>query len=623
MFTDMVGYATLGQKNESLSLVLVEDQRNLIRPILKNHNGREVKTMGDAFLIEFHSALEAVECSYDIQLKVREYNISAPNEKKINLRAGIHLGDVVDSNGDISGDAVNIASRIEPIADDGGISLTRQVYDQVHNKFEGPFSLVGLRKLKNIESPVEVYKVVMPWEHTSPKQYLSKRRLAVLPFVNISPDPNDEFFSDGLTEEMINRLSELKGLEVIARTSVINYKRTQKSVAEIGQELATGVLLEGSVRKAGNKIRVNAQLIDSSTEGHLWADKFDRNLGDIFAVQSEIAESVARALEVKLLSSHDKDTDDVAAYTMYLKAVQLIHEETMKSLVEAVKLLEGAISRDTRFARAYASLAYAWMGLANFDEFTMDAEKAQMAARKALEFGPDWAESHAAMANVHILLDRFEEGLAEARKAGELNPNLAAAQFSLGLVHTAMGELEPAVDAFAKATDLDPLSFMTRFHLAQILFLSGREAESLAVSEKLKELHANNPKSYIISAYLYTNRREFEKAQAILDEGFRVDPDEHLIRLNQGVLYALSGRRKEAEDTLKFIERDKIESNRLLGRLYVNAALGNNDAALDALFRMAETHSWPAWVKSDPVFKELRTDKRFREFCQRVGIPHL
>ena len=325
MFTDMVGYTALSQKNESLSLALVEHQRNLIRPILKKHNGREVKTMGDAFLIEFPSALDAVKCSYDIQVAIREFNFSAPKEKKIHLRAGIHLGDVVDSKGDISGDAVNIASRIEPLADDGGISITRQVYDQVHNKFEEHVALVGLRKLKNVDSPVEVYKVVMPWESTVPQQDLNKKRLAVLPFVNISPDPNDEFFSDGLTEEMITRLSELKGLEVIARTSVMNYKRTQKSITQIGQELGTGVLLEGSVRKAGNRIRVTAQLIDSSTEGHLWAEKFDRNLDDIFAVQTEIAESVARSLKVKLLPSHDKDTDDITAYTMYLKAVQLIH----------------------------------------------------------------------------------------------------------------------------------------------------------------------------------------------------------------------------------------------------------------------------------------------------------
>ncbi|MCL5068601.1 MAG: tetratricopeptide repeat protein [Thaumarchaeota archaeon] len=621
MFTDMVGYTALGQKNESLSLALVEQQRNLIRPILKKHNGREVKTMGDAFLIEFPSALEAIKCSYDIQVAIREFNFSTPNDEKIHLREGIHLGDVVDSNGDISGDAVNIASRIEPLADDGGISITRQVYDQVHNKFEEHVALVGLRKLKNVDSPVEVYKVVMPWESTLPQQDLNKKRLAVLPFINISPDPNDEFFSDGLTEEMITRLSELKGLEVIARTSIMNYKRTQKSITQIGHELATGVLLEGSVRKAGNRIRVTAQLIDCSTEGHLWAEKFDRDLGDIFAVQSEIAESVARSLKVKLLSYHDKDTDDVIAYTMYLKAVQLIHEETMDGLREAVKLLDGAISRDDNFARAYASLAYAWMGLTNFEEFTIDTEKARTAAQRALELEPDWAESHAAMASVYILLDRFGEALVEARKAGELNPNLADVQNSLGVIHTAMGELEQAVAAFTRATDLDPLSFMARFNLAQILFLSGREDDSLAASEKLKQLHPNNPKSYLVSAYLHSYRKDFEKAQAILDEGFRIDAGEHLIRLNQGVLYALSGRRKEAEDVLKLIENDKIESNRLIGRLYVNAALGNNEAALDALLRMAETHSWPAWVKSDPIFKELRTDKRFGEFCRKVGIP--
>ncbi len=623
MFTDMVGYTALGQSNESLSLAMVEEQRNLIRPILKKHNGREVNAMGDAFLIEFSSALEALRCSYDIQRAIREFNISLPDKEKIRLRAGIHLGDVVDSMGDISGDAVNIASRIEPLADDGGVCLTRQVFDQVHNKFEGQLALVGLRKLKNIDSSVEVYKVVMPWERTLPQQELSKKRIAVLPFVNISPDPKDEFFSDGLTEEMISRLSVLKGLQVIARTSVMNYKHTGKSIAQIGAELSSGILLEGSVRKSGNRIRVTAQLIDSSTEGHIWAEKFDRDLSDIFAVQSEIAERVARSLEVKLLFSHSEDTDDVTAYTMYLKAVQLIREDTVKSLREAVTLLEGAVSRDNRFVRAYASLAYAWMDLAQFEEFTTDVEKAEVVAQRALDLGPDRAESHAAMASVHITLDRFEDGLVEARKAGELNPNLADAQHSLGVIHIAMGELDQAVDAFTKATDLDPLSFSARFNLANVLFLSGREDESLSVSEKLQELHPNNTMSYLVPSYLYTFRKEYDKAQAILDEGRRVDPDDRFILLNQGVLYALSGRRKEAEDILKLIENEKIESNRLIGRLHVNAALGNIDSALDTLMRMAETHSWPAWVTSDPLFRELRKDPRFREFCEKVRIPPL
>jgi len=620
MYTDIIGYTSLAQKNEPLALALLKDQGEIVRRVLSRHEGREIKTMGDAFLIEFPSALEATRCAYEIQKAVREHNASKSSDEIIHLRIGLHLGDVVDSGNDISGDAVNVASRIEPLADDGGIFLTRQVYDQVHNKFEEQLALVGLRKLKNVTLPVEIYRVVMPWEKVRPKPELSTKRIVVLPFVNISPDPNDEYFSDGLTEEIITRLSEIRDLEVIARTSIMRYKRTDKSVAQIGAELAAGVLLEGSVRKAGNRIRATMQLIDVSSEGHLWGEKLDGEIGDIFTVQSEIAEKVARALEVKLSPVHFKDTDDVDAYMMYVKATQLIHAETERSLREAVSLLDSAISRDPRFVRAHASLSYAWMGLSNFEEYLVAAKKAEAAAQKALELGPDWAEPHAAMSQVHIHFDRFEEALREAAIAVELNPNLADVYYSLGLVRTARGDLDQAAEAFEKATKLDPLSFMPRFTLAEVYFLSGKEQEALAVNERLRELHPNNPRSYLVPSYLYIFRGEYDKAQKLLDEGRRIDPQEPLFRLNQGVLYALSGRKKEAEATLKLIEQDSAESTRLLGRLYIHAALGNLDYALDALMRMAETHSWVPWIKSDPVFRNLRSNERYTGFCRKVGI---
>jgi adenylate cyclase len=622
MFTDMIGYTALGQRNESLSLALVQEQRKILRPIFKRHNGREIKTIGDAFLVEFQSALEAVRCAYDIQRATREFNFTLAEDKRIHLRVGVHLGDVVESeDGDISGDAVNVASRIEPLADDGGVFLTRQVFDHVYNKFEEQLAPVGLKKLKNVNLPVEVYKIVMPWEKTSPRSSLSSKRIAVLPFVNISPDPNDEYFSDGLTEEMITRLSELHDLEVIARTSIMRFKRTDKSVAQIGVELSAGVLLEGSVRKVGNRIRVTAQLIDSNTEGHLWAEKFDRDMGDIFAVQSEIAEKVAQSLQIKLLSTHGKDTDDITAYTMYMKALQLIHEETERSLAEAVTLLEGAIARDDRFVRAYARLADAWSALSNFQEYSVVVKKAEEAALKALELGPDWAEAHAAMSYVHILLDRFDKALQEAKRAVELNPNLAEAYGPLGIINTAMGELDRAVEAFSKATELDPLSFIERFNLAELLFLAHKEKEALEVSQKLKELHPNNPRSFLVPSYLYIFKREFGKAQELLEEGRRIDPDDPILRLNQGVLYAMEGKKSEAENILNLIEKDPVESNRLLGSLYVHAALGNVQHAMNALMRMAEIHSWPAWIKSDPVFRNLRASDQFKEFCRKVGIP--
>ncbi|HKT22652.1 MAG TPA: adenylate/guanylate cyclase domain-containing protein, partial [Nitrososphaerales archaeon] len=284
MFTDMVGYTSLGQRNEALSLALVEEQRSVVRPVVARHHGREVKTMGDAFLVEFPNVLDAVRCAYDIQRASREFNISMPEDRRIHLRIGVHLGDVVKSDGDIAGDAVNIASRIEPLAEDGGVCVTREVYNQVVNKVELHMKSLGPKTLKNVASPVEVYQVTMPWEAEAPtkEENLDTRRIAILPFVSLSPDPNDEYFADGLTEELIDRVCQVRELAVLARTSVMNYKGAKKSASQIGRELRAGALVEGSVRKSSNKIRVTAQLIRADTEEHLWSSKYDRDLADVF-----------------------------------------------------------------------------------------------------------------------------------------------------------------------------------------------------------------------------------------------------------------------------------------------------------------------------------------------------
>ena len=364
MFTDMVGYTALGQRNESLSLALVEEQRKLIRPILARHNGREVKTIGDAFLVDFPNALDAVRCAYDIQRAIREFNLSLASDKRIHLRIGVHVGEVVESLGDISGDAVNVASRIEPLAEDGGVCLTRQVYDHVRSKVDLPLSSLGPKSLKNVTEPVEVYKMVMPWEKEIAvmSAQLDKTRIAVLPFTNMSSNPEEGYFADGMTEELITSLSGVRQLTVIARTSVMGYKGTTKKVREIGRELEVGSVLEGSVRKAGNKVRITAQLIDAATEGHLWAQNYDRQLEDVFAIQSEIAEKVAGELRIRLVDSErsvieKKATENTEAYTSFLRGRELLREGTLDSTQQAIGFYEKAIELDPRFARAYVGLA--------------------------------------------------------------------------------------------------------------------------------------------------------------------------------------------------------------------------------------------------------------------------
>src|SRR5437870_5361950 len=342
MYTDMVGYTALGQRNEQLSLALVNEQRKLIRPVLAKHNGREVKTMGDAFLVEFSNTLDAVRCAYDIQRTTSEFNISLAEEQRIHLRVGIHLGDVVESVGDISGDAVNVASRIVPLAEDGGVSLTRQVYDQVQNKFDLPLTSLGSKELKNVAAPSEGFKLVMTWSEkkASSQVQLERNKVAVLAFANMSPDPSDEYFADGMTEELITSLSGIKQLTVIARTSVMKYKVSSKGAFEIGKELNVGTLVEGSVRKAANRVRITVQLIDALNEGHVWAQNYDRQLDDIFAIQSEIAQRVAQELKVQLLAQEKgrlerKPTANTEAYTLYLKGRHFWNERTKEATSKA------------------------------------------------------------------------------------------------------------------------------------------------------------------------------------------------------------------------------------------------------------------------------------------------
>lgn len=627
MFTDMVGYTALGQRNESLSLALADEQRKLIRPILARHSGREVKIIGDAFFVEFSSALDAIRCAYDVQRATREYNFSLPEERRIHLRVGIHLGDVVESAGDISGDAVNVASRIEALAEDGGVCFTRQVYDHIQNKFELSLTNLGYKPLKNVTNPVEVYKMVMPWAEKKVinEQRADARRIAVLPFTNISPDPNDEYLADGMTEEMITKLSESSDLKVIARTSIMNYKGKEKSVSQIGKELAVGSIVEGSVRKAGSKIRVTVQLIDAGTQEHLWASNYDRQLDDIFVIQDEVATKVAASLKAGVFSKTSrKDTDDIGAYTFYLKAMQLLPESTQSRIRESISLLEQAIAADPMFVRAHAGLSQAWASLAmgGYEDFLPAVNKAEEEARKALELGPEWAEAHATMARVHSLLDRLNLSMEEAERAIEINPNLAEAHISLGIEYTTFNRLDEAISAFQKAAELDPLSFYAGNHLALAYRVAGRIGESLEVLRKMREHTPNHPRIYAGLAESYMMKREFGTAQEMIDTAMKLGPDEPLVNLDQGLIYAFTGRSKEAEETIEYMMTQKSEGARLYGQLFINTALGRLDEAFKALTRQAEIHSWPFNIESHPLFKDLRKDPRYSEFRAKVGLPN-
>jgi adenylate cyclase len=627
MFTDMVGYTALGQKSESLSLALVDEQRRLTRPILKRHEGREVKTIGDAFLVEFSSALDAVRCAYEIQRATREFNISLPEEKRIHLRVGIHLGDVVESAGDISGDAVNLASRIEALAENGGVCLTRQVYDHVQNKFELPLKSVGNKPLKNVAFPVEVFRMVMPWseEKHDVQGKLDRNRLAVLPLSNMSSSPEDGYFADGMTEELISSLSRLPGLGVISRTSVMQYKNQAKHASEIGRELGAGTLLEGSVRKAGNRVRIALQLIDTNTDNHLWAENYDRNLDDVFAIQSDVASRVSASLKAGGFAGPVRaDTDDMEAYTIYLRAIQLPYESTEPALKEAVSLLIDVVARDPSFVRARVGLVLSYFRMANqgYAEFTILKDKAEVEARKAIELDPSSADAHAALAVTLQYLDEFKESVAEAEKAIQLNPNAAEAYFALGFTRCTEGRVEQSLSYFRKSLELDPLSVQKARVLASALGIVGKSQEARTMLGKMFRIYPENPMVCLSMAESYIFEKDYARAQEFIDRGQALNPVEPLLLINQGLVYAFTGRPEQARGMLRKLESLQRETPLTYSQIFIHTALGEIDEAFKALNKASETHVWPFTIKTHPLFAELRKDPRFADFCRKMGIPN-
>jgi len=626
MFTDIVGYTSISQRNEASALQLLEEHREIVRPFFTKHNGTEIKTMGDAFLVEFASALEAVRCAFDIQQSLHELNVDRPLDTRILVRIGIHLGDVVHSQNDVYGDAVNIASRIQPLSEPGGICVTSQVYDQVRNKFEFPMTTLGKRQLKNVGEPTEAYRVVLPWTQKSEAAPLdTSHRVAVLPFTNMSPDPNDEYFADGLTEELISTVSRIEGIEVISRTSVMQYKKAPKPIRDVSKELEVGTVLEGSVRKAGNKLRVAVQMIDAGRDRHLWAESYDRDLQDVFAIQSDIAKRVADALEARLPKEGPKvpmNKEQLEAYTSYMRAVRLRDENTEEGLRQAERFFHRAIEIDPGFARAYAGLAVTLCLLAagGYENFDV-VNKADGLARKALELDPDEAEAHAAMADVHGFLDRFDQAIQEAEKAIALNPNLAMAYIGLAIEHATMAEIEEARLSAKKAYELDPLSFRPRLMLGWLTYASGRDEEALRIFTELLSSNPRNVRAHLNMWEYYSAKGENSKAEQALNEAAKISPSDPGVILDRGLQFAYTGRKKEAEDVLAEVMRNPAESVRLFAQLFINNALGNFDEAFEALMRQAETHSWPYSINVDTEFAEMRKDPRFAEFLKKVGLP--
>jgi adenylate cyclase len=536
---DVAGYSRLmGLDEEGTLHELKGHLVELIEPRINTHRGRIVKRTGDGLLVDFASAVEAVRCAVAIQAGMAERNRATPEDSRIEFRIGINLGDVMLEGDDIYGDGVNIAARLEQIAEPGTIFVSRAVRDSVRDKLDVTLEDLGERPVKNIAKPVRVFRITagerVARSAASAPAVPEKPSLAVLPFDNMSGDAEQEYFSDGMTEDLITDLSKVSGLFVIARNSSFAYKGKATKVQDIGRELGVKFMLEGSIRKAGNRVRITAQLVDTQTGGHLWADRFDRELTDIFATQDEVVQKIVAALAVKLTRREEqrlrhRGTSNVEAYDFWSRARELLGRGTREAVVQARAMHQRAIEIDPGFAAPYAGLSLASVG-EYVNSWTADPAKAldeaESLARRAIELDDQEPVGHMALAGVLLWQRKHDSALAEAKRAVEIDPNHAQAYAFIGMVLMYAGRAVESLDYFATAMRLDPhYSNMLLHLLAQAHYSLGQYETAAA---HLLDRIARNPTtdaSRMLLAACYGHLGRLEEARTVWAELLKINPD--------------------------------------------------------------------------------------------------
>jgi TolB-like protein/Tfp pilus assembly protein PilF len=632
MFADLVGYTALAQKNEASALQVLDQYRKVIRSVFPKYGGTEIKTMGDGFLIEFSSAIEAARGAIEIQRTLAGYNSTQPPEKRILARIGIHVGDILQDGDDIVGDGVNIASRIEPMAEPGGICLSRQVYDQIQNKLDVQIQGLGLLNVRNVSTPLELYKIKLRTESVAPPApgLSGKHRIAVLPLSNIGLDKKDEYFADGMTEQLISTLSKIAGLGVIARTSMMRYKDTRKSIAEVGMELGVGTVVEGSIRKSGNKLRITVQLIDARREEPIWSQEYDRDLQDVFAVQSDIAHRIADALRVEVMHVEKrgidkKATENTEAYEVYLRGRYFWNKRTQEGLKKAIGLFKTALRNDHDFALAYTGVADAYASLALL-ELVRPSEvfpKARAAAEKALRIDQELAEAHTSLGLVRFQYERDWLGAEkEFRKAIELNSNYALAHHFYADYLKAMGRFDEALAEIARAQELDPLSLAINTGVGHVLYLSRQYDRAILQYRKALELDPNFVQAHLWFGRPYLQKGMYREAISELRKAVELSGGSTISLAVLGHADASAGDKEEAKKILATLAkraRRQYVPSYWIALIYTG--LGDRSNAFLWLRRAyRERSSWLAWVKVEPRFDVLRSDKRFSSLLQKMGL---
>lgn len=657
MFTDAVGYTALMQRDEPRAEVLLDEHRRLLRSIFPRYRGNEIKTIGDAFVVEFASALEATQCAIAIQQAIHEQREAGTDAGQLRVRIGIHLGDIEHRGTDILGDAVNVASRIEPLADPDGICITQQVADLVRNKLPVPVVSLGKRRVKNVTEPLEIFRVdalgrahapagtgwglgrrrpmlvagwvggavlvaIIGWWAANALRSSAPvpspgaggvRSLAVLPFTDLSPAHDNEYFCDGLTEELINALVQIEGLRVIGRTSSFAFKGRDLGIRAIGEALGVEAVLEGSVRKEGDRLRITAQLIQVADEGHLWSRSYDRDLEGVFAVQESISRSIVENLRLQLAGSAplvQPTTASLEAYDLYLLGLWQLNRGTEDGYRQAIGRFEQAIALDAAFARAYAGLADAytilvtWGILAPEEAFPV----ATVAAEKALSLAPTLAEPYTSLGIIRLMYDwDGEAARAALERALNLNPRSAIAHIWYAIYLTRQGSVENALVHVYEALALEPLSTVIASFASMVLFFTREYDAMIAVLEKALQFDPTlvGAHGQIATAFMHTDRWN-----EVPDE---LAKDNNPIGTLTGwaVYYAETGQPDQARLRLGEIIANYSEvAAYQIALIYFH--LKEADLGFEWLWRAYEQRdAGLLWLNTDPCLDAYRSDPRF------------
>ncbi len=539
LVADVVGYSSLMGRDEMGALSRLKSHLlERFEPLVATHHGRIIKLMGDGVLVEYASVVDAVECAVAIQYAVSEHEANAPNDERIRFRIAVHLGDIIIEKDDIFGDAVNIASRLEGIAEPGGICLSQQAYDQIEGKLGLTFTDIGAHELKNIARAVHVYKIEIGSSETvvaSRADIMARPAVAVLPFENMSGDKEQDYFADGLTEDLITALSYWRSFPVIARTSTFNYKGQSVDVKRVGRELGARYVLEGSVRKSGNRVRITAQFVDAETGHQLWAERFDRALEDVFELQDELTQRITATIEpeleqAELRRASTKRPENLNAWNCYLRGMALIAQQSCESNNEARKMFARAITLDSTYSDAWAGLTLSYVrdireGCTN--DISAALTRAFEAGHRAVALDQASSAAHFHLGTAYIWAERHDLAIVETELAIRLNPSNAHACMGLGNRLDLAGQTEEGIEKMEQSLQLnprDPNRATYMGYLARAYINSGDNDKALAWARNMFQLHPNRPDAHYRLAICLANLDQVDEARKALAECEHLHP---------------------------------------------------------------------------------------------------